>query len=102
MPCSYHSNKAWKMETKIKIVIITLFISIIALRCSVKTPKYVLDNECNFPCWHGIYPNKTTLEEARRIIEKRDFVKSISETVIWPDGSQIIYISVYNSDCRLK
>ncbi len=80
------------METKIKILIITLIISIIALGCSVKIPKYILNNECTFPCWHGIYPNKTTLEESKRIISGWDFVKSISKPDCMPDGSQIIFI----------
>jgi hypothetical protein len=90
------------MENKIKILIITLTISILALGCSVKIPKYVLTNECTFPCWHGIYPNKTTLEESRRIIEGWNFVKSISKTVGRPDESQRIFINVNNSDSQIE
>jgi hypothetical protein len=63
-----------------------LFILLILLLigCASQSPEIFLgDTTCLPPCWYGLFPGKTTLEESQVILKSLPFVSSMSiETIV--------------------
>lgn len=68
-----------KLHNLILPAILMLLSSSLISSCNQKPMLVFTENTCQAPCWMGIIPGKTTLQQGIDIIHRIDFVTDISE-----------------------
>lgn len=83
---------------KLKLLFILIPILLLS-SCKAKIPAYVFNNSCDLPCWNGLIPGSTTLEDSLKIMKNWEFTKSVSDAPFTrPDAYQHIVVWIKNAN----
>jgi len=88
------------------IILVLIAVFLILNSSGVPSPSdnsILTQRPCKIPCWHNLFPKKTTLDTARASLATDDFVQALSEykstfqqgrvDLFWGNGNRLIFIN---------